>query len=112
MVEGRAEARRPVGAGMDRPSGDRLLAAWGRDRGRVQHPDGALGMFNTLAELGGGGQYSVFEKIASTHPATQERIANAKAQIASMQPLSSSLSLGKSRYQQMLGRLPAKKEGP
>ncbi len=74
------------------------------------HPDGALGMFNTLAELGGGGgEYSVFEKLASSHPATQERISNAKAQIGAMHPLPSGVTLGQTRYQQMLRRLPAKK---
>ena len=73
------------------------------------HPDGAMGMFNTLAELGGGGGHNVFESLASSHPATQERIANAKAQIAGMRPLPSGVTLGQTRYQQMLGRLPAKK---
>ncbi|UCD64410.1 MAG: M48 family metalloprotease, partial [Candidatus Zixiibacteriota bacterium] len=50
------------------------------------NPMGALGMFEKLAALGGGGEYSVFEKLAASHPATQERIANAKTQIAGMQP--------------------------
>ncbi len=72
-------------------------------------PNGAIGMFEKLAALGGGGDYSVFEKLASSHPATQERIRDAKAQIAGMQPLPSGVTLGTSRYQQMLGRLPAKK---
>jgi predicted Zn-dependent protease len=71
-------------------------------------PDGAIGMFNKLAELGGGGDYSVFEKLSSSHPATQERISNAKNQIAAMRPLPSGLTLGAARYQQMLKRLPAK----
>ncbi len=73
------------------------------------HPDGAIGMFEKLAALGGGGEYNVFEKLASSHPATQERIRNAKAQIAGMQPFPGGLSLGEAKYRQMLGRLPAKK---
>lgn len=76
------------------------------------NPDGAVGMYEKLAKLGGGGQYSVFEKLASTHPATQERISNAKSQIAQMQPLPTGLTLNSARYQDMLKRLPAKKEQP
>lgn len=72
-------------------------------------PQGAIGMFEKLAALGGGGEYSVFEKLASSHPETQERIRNAKTQIASMQPLPTGLTLGQTRYEQMLKRLPAKK---
>lgn len=72
-------------------------------------PQGALGMFETLAELGGGGgEYSVFEKLAASHPATQERIRNAKSQIANM-TVPPYVTKGESRYQKMLKRLPAKK---
>lgn len=71
-------------------------------------PQGAIGMFEKLAALGGGGEYSVFEKLASSHPATQERIRNANAQIAGMR-VPAGVTLGQSRYQQMLKRLPAKK---
>ncbi|UCE25735.1 MAG: M48 family metalloprotease [Candidatus Zixiibacteriota bacterium] len=73
------------------------------------HPDGAIGMFEKLAALGGGGEHNVFEKLASTHPATQERIRNAKTQIAGMQPLPADVTLGEAKYRQMLGRIPAKK---
>jgi len=75
------------------------------------HPDGAIGMFEKLAALGGGGDQGVFEKLASTHPATKERISNARAQIAGMQPLPPGVTLGKTKYQEMLKRLPPKKEG-
>lgn len=75
------------------------------------HPDGAIGMFDKLAALGGGGEYTVFEKLASTHPATNERIANARSQISGMQPLPPGVTLAKARYQEMLKRLPAKKDG-
>ena len=69
-------------------------------------PHGAIGMFEKLAALGGEGSSNVFEKLAASHPETQERIANAKAQIAGMQPLPTNLTLGAQRYQQMLKRLP------
>lgn len=75
------------------------------------HPDGAIGMFEKLAALGGGGDHNVFESLASTHPATKERIANARTQIAGMQPLPAGVTLGEARYQEMLKRLPPKKEG-
>ncbi len=71
-------------------------------------PQGALGMFETLAELGNSGAPNVFEQLASSHPETQERIANATAQINEMQPLPAGLTLGESRYQQMLKRFPSK----
>jgi len=71
-------------------------------------PNGALAMFEVLASFGGGGEPNVFEGLASTHPATQERIANARSQIAEMRPLPSSLERGQTRYQQMLKRLPPK----
>jgi predicted Zn-dependent protease len=70
-------------------------------------PHGAIGMFEKLAALGEKGNLSVFEKLTASHPETQERIANAKAQIAEMQPLPANLTLGVQRYQQMLQRLPA-----
>jgi predicted Zn-dependent protease len=69
-------------------------------------PNGALAMFETLARLGGAGYSNVFEKLAASHPATQERINNARAQIAEMQPLPGDLSVGREKYRQMLQRLP------
>ena len=74
-------------------------------------PNGSIGMFEKLAALGGGGEYTVFERLASTHPETNERISNARAQIAGMRPMPAGLSLGTQRYQQMLQRLPAKASG-
>ncbi len=73
-------------------------------------PQGAVGMFEKLAALGGGGDYGVFEKLASSHPETQERIRNAKAQIRTMQPLPPGITLGKERYTRMLTRLPTKRQ--
>lgn len=72
-------------------------------------PAGAITMFEKLAAAGGtsSGESSVFEKLASSHPETQERIANAKAQIASLQATGSAkLQLGRDRYQTMKKRLP------
>jgi len=72
-------------------------------------PDGAVAMFETLARLGSSNEAGVFEKLASSHPETQERIANAKQQISEMSPLPQRLTTGDSRYETMLKRLPAKK---
>jgi len=69
-------------------------------------PAGALGMFEKLAALGAQqGEASSFEKLVSTHPETQERIANATKQIAEMKPLPPGLSSGTERYQSMKRRL-------
>ncbi|MGH8016375.1 MAG: M48 family metallopeptidase, partial [Candidatus Zixiibacteriota bacterium] len=73
------------------------------------NPQGAVAMFETLARLGGSGQSGVFEKLASSHPETQERIANAKRQIAEMSPLPQGLTDDQSRYETMVKRLPPKK---
>ncbi len=70
-------------------------------------PNGAIGMFEKLAALGGEGYSNVFEQLAASHPETQERIANARAQIVEMQPLPANLTMGAQRYLQMLKRLPA-----
>lgn len=69
------------------------------------NPQGAVDMFQTLARLGGERSGSVYEKLASSHPETQERIANAREQIASMQPLSEGLELNRERYDDMVSRL-------
>lgn len=74
-------------------------------------PAGAVDMFETLGRLGGERSGNVFEKLVSSHPETQERIANAKSQINQQQPLPKHLSLGKEKYQLMLKRLPPKKDG-
>ncbi len=67
-------------------------------------PRGALGMFDKLAALGGQGAPNVFEQLASSHPDTQERIANAKAQIAKLGQQPGGYS-GETKYQGMLARL-------
>jgi predicted Zn-dependent protease len=41
----------------------------------------------------------------ASHPQTQERIANAQARIAAMQPIPTNLTLGEQRYAQMKARL-------
>lgn len=69
-------------------------------------PRGALGMFDKLAALGGGGSPNVFEALARSHPETQERIANAKAQIARMGNLTGrQLISNQAHYQSMKVRL-------
>lgn len=67
-------------------------------------PNGAVTMYEKLAALGGGDR-SVFEQLASTHPDTQERITNAKNQIQSMGTLPDNLVDNKERYQKMKERL-------
>jgi predicted Zn-dependent protease len=69
-------------------------------------PDGAVTMFEKLAALGEGGSSNVFESLARSHPETQERITNARAQIAGMN-LSSSLLQNRQHYTQMKSRLPS-----
>jgi predicted Zn-dependent protease len=73
-------------------------------------PAGAVAMFETLARLGGERSDGVFEKLASSHPETQERIANAQNQISRLQPVPDHLSMGKDKYQLMLKRLPPKQK--
>lgn len=67
-------------------------------------PQGAVDMFQTLAELGGSNYDNVFEGLTASHPETQERIENAKQQIRQMKPLSDGLVVGREKYQQMLAR--------
>ena len=66
-------------------------------------PRGALGMFDKLAALGRSGAPNVFEQLASSHPDTEERITNAKAQIAKMGQVGGRTN--ESRYTTMLARL-------
>ena len=68
------------------------------------NPQGAVAMFQKLAELGGSGQ-SKYEKLVASHPDTQERISKAKAQINTMKPLPDNLVLGQKIYLQMKARL-------
>ena len=74
-------------------------------------PRGMEGMLEKLAALGDQSSSSVFEKLASTHPETQERIRNTRAQTAQMNISNSNLILGEQRYRQMRARLPQKKSG-
>lgn len=66
-------------------------------------PRGALGMFDKLAALGGRGGANVFEQLVSSHPDTQERIANAKSQISAMRPTGGATN--ETRYKSMVARL-------
>lgn len=72
------------------------------------NPDAAVTMFDKLARLGGGGGGGggVWEKLASSHPNTQERITNARSQISAMTVPGTALT-GREEYQRMLKRLPA-----
>jgi predicted Zn-dependent protease len=70
-------------------------------------PRGAIEMFTKLAELSGGGEQGVFEKLTSTHPETSERIAKIQAQIAAMPPSVNNLPEFADRYRAMRARLPA-----
>ncbi|MEW5702799.1 MAG: M48 family metallopeptidase [Candidatus Zixiibacteriota bacterium] len=70
------------------------------------NPSGARSMFTKLAELGGGQSHGFFEKLASTHPETQERIAKIDAQIAAMPRSVDTLPTYKERYQTLKKRLP------
>lgn len=69
-------------------------------------PNGALDMFQHLAAAGERNP-NVFEKMLSSHPETQERIANVERQIANMGPLSPGLVRNQERYTRMKSRLPA-----
>ncbi|MFH1687826.1 MAG: M48 family metallopeptidase [bacterium] len=69
-------------------------------------PNGALGMFNKLAALGGSGSTDVFEMLARSHPETEERIANAQAQISRMGNISGRhLVSNQTHYRTMKARL-------
>jgi predicted Zn-dependent protease len=52
----------------------------------------------------------LFEMLASTHPATADRIIATEAEISGMQPLPSHLTTDTPRFQEMKKRLPAKKK--
>ncbi len=69
-------------------------------------PSGMEGMLEKLAALGGRSSSSVFEKLASTHPETIERIRNTRAQVAGMNIDRSNLIVGRQHYRQMRARLP------
>ncbi len=97
-----------------------LFAGYSRDNEREADRDGiyymvkagydpqaSVTMFEKLAKLGAGGSGSVFEKLASDHPETDERIANAKQEIAGMGQLPGGLKLNATKYREMATRLPA-----
>ncbi|MBN4057086.1 M48 family metallopeptidase, partial [bacterium AH-315-J21] len=75
------------------------------------NPQGAVGMFEHLAEAGGRNA-NAFEKLVAGHPETQARIDNAESQIAAMGELSSGLRFNRSEYQRMKARLPEVIEKP
>lgn len=70
------------------------------------NPDGSRTMFKKLAELSGGGEQGWFEKLTSTHPDTQERLAKIDAQIAAMPRSVDNLPKYEDRYKGMKNRLP------
>ncbi len=67
-------------------------------------PHGAITMFEKLAQMSNGSP-DFFESLTMSHPGTQERIANAKEEIASMPGLSANLVLNPDKYRQMKSRL-------
>jgi predicted Zn-dependent protease len=69
-------------------------------------PNAAITMFDKLAQAGGSGSGNVFEKLTASHPETQERITNAKAEIAGMGTLPKNLLLSATKYQTLKKRLP------
>jgi predicted Zn-dependent protease len=68
------------------------------------NPRGAVNMFEHLAEASPG-KRNFFENMFASHPETQERISNVKAQMADMSAQALSRDLGESRYRQMKKRL-------
>ena len=69
------------------------------------NPNSMISMFNILAEKGTH-EPNVFEKMASSHPETKERIDNAFRQLEELKPLPDGLVLRQARFKQMLERLP------
>lgn len=61
-------------------------------------------MFEKLAAAGS--PANGFEKLLSSHPESQERIQNARAAIARLQPKPTGLRTGRTEYQEMARRLP------
>ncbi len=74
------------------------------------NPNGMLLMFDKLNQLSGSHQMDLFEMLAASHPATDDRIAATKAEIAGMGNSLSGLVMDTPRFQQMKKRLPPKKE--
>ncbi len=67
-------------------------------------PNAAITMFEKLAAAGGSGG-GVFESMVSSHPETQERIANARAEITQLGG-GAGLTVNQKKYQDMKARLP------
>ncbi len=67
-------------------------------------PNAAITMFEKLAAAGGGGG-GVFESMVSSHPETQERIANARAEIVQIGG-GTGLTVNQKKYAEMKARLP------
>ncbi len=67
-------------------------------------PNAAITMFEKLAAAGGGGG-GVFESMVSSHPETQERIANARAEIVQIGG-GTGLTVNQKKYTEMKARLP------
>jgi len=74
------------------------------------NPEGAIEMFQKLADLSNRGQPNVFEKLTSSHPETQERIAKIREQIAALPADAEQLGFYRERYTQMREQLPPPKE--
>jgi len=73
------------------------------------NPNGAVAMFEKLAALSGNQPEGFFEKLSSSHPDTQSRIAAAKSEISRMPPLSAGLTENTPRFEQLKKRLPPPK---
>jgi predicted Zn-dependent protease len=69
------------------------------------NPQGTSSMFERLASVSPG-QRNFFENMFATHPETNERISNAKAQMRQYSDEILSRDIGESRYKQMKTRLP------
>lgn len=68
-------------------------------------PNATITMFEKLAAAGDGGSGSVFESMVRSHPETQERIANAQAEISQLGS-ASGLTVNQAKYREMKARLP------
>lgn len=74
------------------------------------NPQGMISMFQMLNELSGHREIGFFEMLAASHPATDERIAATRGQIAEMGNLATGLTTDTAKFQEMKKRLPPKKE--
>ncbi|MEZ5359002.1 MAG: M48 family metallopeptidase [Candidatus Zixiibacteriota bacterium] len=69
------------------------------------HSDGMLTMFQTLQELEGDHQSSVFEMLASSHPQTNDRIAATRDRITALGINTANLSHDTQRFQRLKSKL-------